>query len=107
VVERRLPADVRWKSVDVPFSTVDVERQGVGDKWTGAERVTWRVFQFGIIAGRTIPYPVGSMQGDYCGFVRVDDRRVKRKHAMFQETAAQRGLDAHQLQRQLDQAKPP
>jgi hypothetical protein len=71
------------------------------------EGVTWRVFQFGIIAGRKIPYPVGSMQGDYRGFVRVDDRRVKRKHAMFRETAPQRALDARQLQRQLDEAKPP
>jgi hypothetical protein len=69
--------------------------------------VTWRIFQFGVIAGRTIAYPVGSMQGDYRGFVRVDDRRVKRKHAMFRETAPERALDARQLQRQLDQAVPP
>lgn len=67
---------------------------------------TWRVFQFGVVAGRTIPYPVGSMQGDYRGFVRVDDRRVRRKHAMFRETAPQRALNALQLQRQLDEAEP-
>jgi hypothetical protein len=32
---------------------------------------------------------------------------VKRKHAMFRETAPQRALVANQLQRQLDEAKPP
>jgi hypothetical protein len=68
--------------------------------------VTWRVYQFGIIAGRKIPYPVGSMQGDYRGFVRADDGRVKRKHAMFRETAPLRALSAQQLQRQLDEAEP-
>lgn len=83
------------------------ERRGkVGVFFIDRDGVTWRVYQFGIIAGRRIPYPVGSMQGDYRGFIRTDDRRVKRKHAMFRETAPQRALEAHQLQRQLDEAEP-
>jgi hypothetical protein len=88
-------------------------RSGMGTKggkvavyFADRDGVTWRVYQFGVIAGRLIAYPVGSMQGDYRGFVRTDNPTIKRTHAMFRESADLRGLTAHQLQRQLDASEP-
>lgn len=82
-------------------------RARVDVEFTDRDGVRWRIYEFGISAGRKIRYPIGTVEGLYRGFERRDGARELRALliARKDEIARARILSVAELQRELDASK--
>lgn len=76
--------------------------------FTDRDRVRWQVYEFAIIGGERHPQPIGTVDGTYRGFKRLDGIRELRAHMVVrrEEGVKARVLSGDELQRELDASYP-
>lgn len=74
--------------------------------FTDREGVRWQVYEFGILGGRALRYPVGTVRGVYRGFVTLEPPRRRRAVLLAKpaDCEAARVLSVHELQAELDRS---
>lgn len=76
--------------------------------FTDRDRVRWRVYEFAWISLKTKPVAIGTLDGTYRGFERLDGVAELRAHMVVrrEESVLARVLSAAELQRELDASYP-